>query len=145
MYNVFIPNFSSIFPVYLYFCILYCMKLYLSLGKLYLSCIGYDSIWCRVKIVNFFFSFVSSTHTHTSRVHNIHSLTVQGHPIPVSRPTHLGCLGGGALEYTVVVWPRAPAWLDCQRLSFSPSGQCALRCCQRLGHTASLYLQTAAK
>ncbi len=50
-----------------------------------------------------------------------YTLTVQGHPIPASRPTHLGRLGGGASEYTVVVWPRAPAWL-----AFSNRGEAHL-------------------
>ncbi len=86
------------------------------------------------------------THTHTHYMQCVHIYTtVQGHLIPASRPTHLGRLGGGAFEYTVVVWPQAPAWLACQRLCFSSSGQSASQCCQRPGYTAFLYLQTAAK
>ena len=87
------------------------------------------------------------THTLTHYIQCVHiyTLTVQGHPIPASGPTHLGRLGGGAFEYTVVVWPRAPAWLACQRLCFSSSGQSASQRCQSPGYTALLYLQTAAK
>ena len=88
-----------------------------------------------------------SVYSHARFIQNvyIYTPTVQGHRFPASKPTHLGRLGGGAFEYTVVVWLQAPAWLDCRHVCFSSSGQSASQCCQRAGYTAFLYLQTAAK
>lgn len=40
---------------------------------------------------------------------NIYTPTIRGHLIPDPGPTHLGWLGGGSLEFTVVVWPGALA------------------------------------
>lgn len=71
----------------------------------------------------------SHTHTHTfvQRVH-IYTLTVQGHPVLASKPTHLGWLGGGAFEYTVVVW--------LQPLPGFPADVCALALLDSLPHSA---------
>lgn len=80
----------------------------------------------------------------------IHPLTVRGHLHP-HRPTHLGRLGGGAFEYTVVVWPRAPgparpglpACLPAGVCALAPFGQYAAGCCQRLSFTIRRQLNSS--
>lgn len=75
---------------------------------------------------------------------NIYMLTIQGHLIPDPGPTHLGWLGGGSLEFTVVVWPRAPASLAPPASVFQLLWTVHLTVLSE-AQTALLYLRTAAK
>lgn len=143
-------------PVSLYYkCIIYSSSS-LSDFSLFISCTS--TFWKAIFVLSGFcdactvwslcltcFCQLLFTNTHFIQCVHIYTPTVQGHRFPASKPTHLGRLGGGAFEYTVVVWPRAPAWLDCRHVCFCSSGQSASQCCKRAGYAAFLYLQTAAK
>lgn len=129
------PRFLSSLCLCLCPLFLYCT---FSLGRLYVSTLGYEFLWAM-------YYMISTVHLLLLALVHMHTTTVQGHQFSASKPTHLGRLGGGAFEYTVVVWPQASAWLGCQHLYFCSSGQSSSRRCQSPGYTVFLYLQAAAK
>lgn len=86
--------------------------------ELYASSPGHEILCCMHYMIRFAPFVHSASCTH---IQSMHFYTPTVRPSQPAGPHTLANLGGGASEYTVVVWPRAVAWLFSSGQSVSPS------------------------